>query len=307
MESFQVRDFNDPKRKPSLNSVLAQKERLKAAEQIRRGETNDEVLSDDSKTAAGEVATVDLATVESQYTPLEEQIMAENKAMSLVGHLGELRKRIIISAIAILVGFCVAYYYVDDIMDMLVAPAGKLYYMRPTEAFFTYMKVSFVAGIIGASPIWLYEIWAFIIPALTNREKKLTNWFLPFAIILFIIGIVFSYTLVLPVVIKFFIGFATDELQPLFSIGQYLDFVIAFVLPFGFIFELPIVMIILAKLNLITSAFLRSKRKIFIFLSFVIGGFISPTPDMFSQTMIAMPMIILYELSLWMVAKVMKR
>lgn len=301
MESFQVREFNDPKRKPSLNSVLAQKERLKAAERIRRGETVE-------PTAASEdIANVDLETLEPQYTPLEAQLMAENKDMSLVGHLGELRKRIIISAIAILVGFCVAYYYVDDLLSIIIAPAGKLYYMRPTEAFFTYMKVAFVAGIIAASPIWLYEVWAFIIPALTRQEKQLTNWFLPFAIILFIIGILFSYALVLPVAIQFFIGFATDELQPLFSIGQYIDFVIAFVLPFGLIFELPIVMIIMAKLNLITSAFLRSKRKLFIFLSFVIGGLISPTPDMFSQTMIAMPMILLYEISLWLVAKVMKK
>lgn len=300
MESFQVREFNDPKRKPSLNSVLAQKERLKAAERIRRGETTDPA-------EANAIANVDLEAVEPQYTPLEEQIMAENKAMSLVGHLGELRKRIIISAIAILVGFCVAYYYVDDLLAIIIAPAGKLYYMRPTEAFFTYMKVALVAGIIAASPIWLYEVWAFVIPALTKQEKQLTNWFLPFAIILFILGILFSYALVLPVAIQFFIGFATDELQPLFSIGQYIDFVIAFVLPFGLIFELPIVMIIMAKLNLITSAFLRSKRKIFLFLAFVIGGLISPTPDMFSQTMIAMPMIILYEVSLWLVAKVMKK
>lgn len=300
MESFQVREFNDPKRKPSLNSVLAQKERLKAAERIRRGETTDPA-------EANALANVDLDAVEPQYTPLEEQIMAENKAMSLVGHLGELRKRIIISAIAILVGFCVAYYYVDDLLAIIIAPAGKLYYMRPTEAFFTYMKVALVAGIIAASPIWLYEVWAFVIPALTKQEKQLTNWFLPFAIILFIMGILFSYALVLPVAIQFFIGFATDELQPLFSIGQYIDFVIAFVLPFGLIFELPIVMIIMAKLNLITSAFLRSKRKIFLFLAFVIGGLISPTPDMFSQTMIAMPMIILYEVSLWLVAKVMKK
>lgn len=300
MESFQVREFNDPKRKPSLNSVLAQKERLKAAERIRRGETTDNA-------EANALANVDLEAVEPQYTPLEEQIMAENKDMSLVGHLGELRKRIIISAIAILVGFCVAYYYVDDLLAIIIAPAGKLYYMRPTEAFFTYMKVALVAGIIAASPIWLYEVWAFVIPALTKQEKQLTNWFLPFAIILFIMGILFSYALVLPVAIQFFIGFATDELQPLFSIGQYIDFVIAFVLPFGLIFELPIVMIIMAKLNLITSAFLRSKRKIFLFLAFVIGGLISPTPDMFSQTMIAMPMIILYEVSLWLVAKVMKK
>lgn len=173
MESFQVRDFNDPKRKPSLNSVLAQKERLKVAERVRLGETVE--TSPENKA----IADVDLEAIEPQYTPLEEQIMAENKAMSLVGHLGELRKRIIISAIAILVGFCVAYYYVDDILAIIIAPAGKLYYMRPTEAFFTYMKVALVAGLIAASPIWLYEVWAFVIPALTKQEKQLTNWFLP--------------------------------------------------------------------------------------------------------------------------------
>ncbi|WP_298704057.1 twin-arginine translocase subunit TatC [uncultured Veillonella sp.] len=303
MESFQVRDFNDPKRKPSLNSVIAHKKRLKAAREAgAAGGATVQELPGESSTDS-----ISTALTEATYTPTEEQIMAESKAMSLVGHLGELRKRIIISVIAILVGFCAAYYYVDDILAIVVAPAGTLYYMRPTEAFFTYMKVAFVAGIVLSSPIWLYEIWAFIIPALTLREKKITNWFLPFAIILFFMGVIFSYTLVLPVAIKFFIGFATDELQPLFSIGQYLDFVISFVLPFGFIFELPIVVIIMAKLNLISSAFLRSKRKFFVFLAFVIGGAISPTPDMFSQTMIALPMIILYEISLFLVQKVLKK
>ena len=93
----------------------------------------------------------------------------------------------------------------------------------------------------------------------------------------------------------------------MFSIGQYVDFVIAFILPFGIIFELPIIMIILAKMNMVTSAMLKKKRKIFIFLSFVIGAAISPTPDMFSQTMIALPMILLYEVSLWIVSRVMKK
>lgn len=307
MESFQVRDFNDPKRKPSLNSVIAHKKRLKAARAGADEAGTEKALTAGADGDAVNTDEVSTALAESSYTPTEEQIMAESKAMSLVGHLGELRKRIIISVIAILVGFCAAYYYVDDILAIIVEPAGKLYYMRPTEAFFTYMKVAFVAGVLLACPVWLYEIWAFIIPALTMREKRITNWFLPFAIILFFIGIIFSYTLVLPVAIKFFIGFATDELQPLFSIGQYLDFVISFILPFGFIFELPIVMIILAKLNLISSEFLRSKRKFFIFLAFVIGGAISPTPDMFSQSMIALPMIVLYEISLFLVHKVMKK
>lgn len=313
MQSFQVRDFNDPKRKPSLNSVIAHKKRLEAArreqQELPEDGNNPEALeagnAADSDTAVS--AVVSTKTVEPNYTPLEAQIMEDSKAMSLVGHLSELRKRIIISIVAILVGFCGAYYYVDEILAVIVAPAGTLYYMRPTEAFFTYMKVAFVAGIILASPIWLYEIWSFVIPALTTKEKRITNWFLPLSIFLFIVGILFSYFLVLPVAIKFFIGFATDELQPLFSIGQYLDFVIAFVLPFGFIFELPIAMIILAKFNLISSKFLKTKRKFFIFIAFIVGGAISPTPDAFSQTMIALPMILLYEISLLLVRVVMKK
>ena len=314
MQSFQVRNFNDPKRKPSLNSVIAHKKRLEAARREQQnpadgGNSQDasESLNDAENSGTNVPAEVSTTTVEANYTPLEAQIMEESKAMSLVGHLSELRKRIIISVVAILVGFCGAYYYVDEILAVLVAPAGTLYYMRPTEAFFTYMKVAFVAGIILASPVWLYELWAFVIPALTSKEKRITNWFLPLSIFLFLVGIMFSYFLVLPVAIKFFIGFATDELQPLFSIGQYLDFVIAFVLPFGFIFELPIAMIILAKFNLISSKFLKTKRKFFIFIAFVVGGFISPTPDAFSQTMIALPMMLLYEISLFLVWVVMKK
>ena len=109
--------------------------------------------------------------------------------------------------------------------------------MRPTEAFFTYMKVSVVGGLVIAAPIILHQIWLFVKPALTVREKQLSNWILPVAIGLFGIGIVFSYFLVLPAAVKFFMGFATDELQPMFSIGQYMDFVLSFVLPFGLIFE----------------------------------------------------------------------
>lgn len=284
MEAFRVRDFNDPKRKPSLNSVIEQRNRQAALKNGMADEENKEV-----------------------YTESEAKMMAEAGAMSLVGHLSELRRRIIISVVCILIAFGIAYYYVDDLLQLLIAPAGKLYYMRPTEAFFTYMKVALVGGLIGASPIWLYQVWAFVKPALSTKERRLTNWFLPFAIILFLIGIVFSYFLVLPAAVAFFIGFSTDELQPMFSIGQYVDFVIAFILPFGIIFELPIIMIILAKMNMVTSAMLKKKRKIFIFLSFVIGAAISPTPDMFSQTMIALPMILLYEVSLWIVSRVMKK
>ena len=123
------------------------------------------------------------------------------------------------------------------------------------------MKVSVVGGLVIAAPIILHQIWLFVKPALTVREKQLSNWILPVAIGLFGIGIVFSYFLVLPAAVKFFMGFATDDLQPMFSIGQYMDFVIILVLPFGFIFELPLILIILGYFNLITSRFFKNEAK----------------------------------------------
>lgn len=119
----------------------------------------------------------------------------------------------------------------------------------------------------------------------------------PTAVTLFVVGVLFSYYLVLPMAIQFFIGFGTDELQPLFSIGQYIDFVIAFILPFGITFELPLILIALGVIGILSSERLRQYRKMFILLAFIIGAAISPTPDMLSQTMIAGPMILLYEIS----------
>ena len=296
MEPFEPKsDFEYPMQKPSFDSVVRQKRREaeQKTEQERYKVATQHIPED--------------VEDEPVYTAIEQKMMDEARELSLVGHLSELRKRLIIIAVAVIVGTCISYYYVDLLLEILLKPAGKLYYMRPTEAFFTYMKVSVVGGLVIAAPIILHQIWLLVKPALTVREKQLSNWILPVAIGLFGIGIVFSYFLVLPAAVKFFMGFATDELQPMFSIGQYMDFVLSFVLPFGFIFELPLILIILGYFNLITSRFLKTKRKIFILISFIIGAVISPTPDMFSQTMIALPMILLYETSLFVLAKIMKR
>ena len=296
MEPFEPKsDFEYPMQKPSFDSVVRQKRReAEQKSEQERYKVATQHISEDVED-------------EPVYTAIEQKMMDEARELSLVGHLSELRKRLIIIAVAVIVGTCISYYYVDLLLEILLKPAGNLYYMRHTEAFFTYMKVSVVSGLVIASPIILHQIWLFVKPALTVREKQLSNWILPVAIGLFGIGIVFSYFLVLPAAVKFFMGFATDELQPMFSIGQYMDFVLSFVLPFGFIFELPLILIILGYFNLITSRFLKTKRKIFILISFIIGAVISPTPDMFSQTMIALPMILLYETSLFVLAKIMKR
>jgi sec-independent protein translocase protein TatC len=129
----------------------------------------------------------------------------------------------------------------------------------------------------------------------------------PASIILFVVGLVFSYYLVLPAGIKFFMGFANENLQPMFSISQYLSFVISFLLPFGFIFELPLFILVMARVGIISSSFLSAKRKIVFVMSFVIGAVISPTPDVFSQTMVAVPMILLYEISLLIVKYILRK
>ncbi len=274
MKEFQVKNFEMSAKRPSLNSVIEQKKRL-AQQQVEQ----DALLQQDT------------------YTETEAKLMQEASSMSVVDHLSELRTRLVIAIVAIIVGTLGAYYYVEDILQILVAPAGKLYYTKPTEAFFTYMKISLVAGCIVSSPVWFYQIWAFIVPALSKGEKKVTFMVVPTAVVLFVVGVLFSYYLVLPMAIQFFIGFGTDELQPLFSIGQYIDFVIAFILPFGITFELPLILIALGVLGILSSDRLREYRKMFILLAFIIGAAISPTPDMLSQTMIAGPMILLYEIS----------
>jgi sec-independent protein translocase protein TatC len=228
-------------------------------------------------------------------------------AMSLIGHLEELRRRIIVIIAAIATGSIVCYFYAAEITALITAPAGKLYYMNPAEAFFTYLKVSFFAGFLLALPIVMYQLWAFIVPAMTNKERKAGMFLVPASVILFFIGLIFSYYLVLPAGIKFFMGFATDNLQPMFSIGQYLSFVISFLLPFGFIFELPLFILVMARLGIISSAFLTAKRKLVLVMSFVIGAVISPTPDIFSQTMVAVPVILLYEISVLIVKYVLRK
>lgn len=228
-------------------------------------------------------------------------------AMSLVDHLQELRRRIIICLVAVTITSTVSYFFAENLVKVIAAPAGKLYFMNPTEVFFGYLRISLFVGFLAALPIVLYQLWAFVVPALTRSEQTLSLILTPASVVLFFIGILFSYFFVLPAGVQFFLGFATESLQPMFSLGQYLSFVISFLLPFGFIFEVPLFILVLAKLGMISSTFLISKRKVVLVLTFVVGAVVSPTPDVFSQTMIAIPMILLYEISILLVKYVLRK
>jgi sec-independent protein translocase protein TatC len=228
----------------------------------------------------------------------------DEKKLPLTTHLQELRKRLILSFIAVAVGFALCYTFAEKIFDILAAPllkmmpaGGSLIFTSVAEAFFTYMKVAFIAGLILASPFVLYQIWAFVAPGLYRHEKKYVVPFVLAGSFFFAIGILFAYCIALPVGFKFLLGFATDFIKPMPSMKEYLSFSIKFLLAFGLVFEFPVVLVLLARIGVVDAKTLARQRKYAILLIFIFAAILTP-PDIISQLIVALPMIGLYELSI---------
>ncbi len=219
--------------------------------------------------------------------------------MTLVGHLEELRHRILISLAAISIGTCIAFWKIKPIVSYLARPVGHLVFLSPTEAFMAYFKLAFFAGLFLASPVVLYQVWGFTSAGLNEKERRIFLFFLPFSIALFLGGAAFAFFIVIPWALKFLINFAGPEVLPVISISEYLSFITILTLIFGVVFELPIAIIILSKLGLVTPAFLSKNRKWAILIIFLAAAVLTPTPDAFTQILMAVPMIILYEISIW--------
>ena len=241
-------------------------------------------------------------------TPTDETSTDDEGTMSLTAHLEELRSRIIKSLLAIVVGSCVSYFFLDEITHLLTLPVGKLYYMKPGEAFFTYLKIDIAAGFLMALPVVFYHAWKFFLPALTKDERAALGIVVPASVILFFTGMTFSFFLVLPTALKFFMGFGqeSETLQTMLSFGSYFEFVMLLVLPIGFVFELPLVIIVLGKLGILTSETLGKYRRYVFFFSFVIGALVT-SPDVFTQIAVAIPVILLYEVGYLVVKYVLRR
>jgi len=226
----------------------------------------------------------------------------------LTEHLAELRTRLIRIVLAVIIGTVVAFTKANYLFEILkmpllkVNPNLKLYFLSPTEPFFTAFKISFLAGFILVSPFVFYQIWKCIEPALYEHEKKLVFPFVIFTTLFFIIGCLFSFYLVLPVAIGFFINFGNIQLgaEAIFSVKEYISFVLRMILAFGLTFELPVILSLLARLGLVTPEFLMKSRPYFIVLAFIIAAIITPTPDAISQLMLAIPLILFYEISILM-------
>src|SRR4030043_477536 len=229
--------------------------------------------------------------------------MDEKKA-PLTSHLQELRKRLILSFIAVGLGFALCYALSDSLFSILAAPLLKvmpegssLIFTSVAEAFFTYMKVAFIAGLILASPFVLYQIWAFVAPGLYQKEKKYAIPFVLGGSLFFAIGVLFAYFVTIPIGFKFLLGYATDFIKPMPSMKEYLSFSIKFLLAFGLVFEFPVVLVLLARIGVVDAKMLARQRKYAYLVIFILAAIITP-PDFISQVLMALPLIGLYELSI---------
>lgn len=254
------------------------------------------------------------AAIRDETLEEEQEEEREGSRMPFLEHLTELRTRLTRAGIAVFILFVAAFFFKEELYHFLKAPlaphlpaGSKLIYTSPQELFFTYMKVSFLAAVVVASPVIFYQLWRFISPGLYEHERRLA-W--PFVIIssaLFISGAVFCYLVVFPFAFAFFMSLATDEIVPMLKVNEYLSFSATLLFLFGITFETPLVLYFMAKLGVVNAAKLRKNRRYAILLIFIIAAVVTPTPDVITQILMAGPLMLLYEFSILLIARAEKQ
>jgi sec-independent protein translocase protein TatC len=231
-------------------------------------------------------------------------MIEEDEKIPFTAHLEELRSRLIKCFIAVGIGFVVSYGFKEILFKVLVHPLVKvmakgdhLIFTGLPEAFFTYLKVAFISGIIFSTPVIFYQFWKFVAPGLYDKEKRLLFPIVALSTFFFIGGAFFGYFIVFPFGFKFFLGFASDTIRPLPSMREYLSFATKMLLAFGLVFELPLIITFFARMGIVTVDLLRKKRKYAILIIFTISAIFTP-PDVATQIMMAVPLMVLYEISI---------
>ncbi len=232
-----------------------------------------------------------------------------DEKLTILGHLRELRQRLIRCVIAVAVTSTLCLVFSKQLFDILIMPAAgiNLIYTEMTEMLGTYMKVSLVGGVSLAMPYLVYELIMFVSPALTRREKRYVYISLPWIGLMFISGVVFAYFVLIPPAARFLITFGSDIATPQIKIGNYIGLVTRLLLAVGLVFEMPVISTFLARIGIISPKLLSSKRRLAIIFAFVLGAVITPTFDPINQTLVAAPLIILYEMSILLAKLVYRR
>jgi sec-independent protein translocase protein TatC len=230
--------------------------------------------------------------------------MDRDEKKPLMGHLEELRKRLITCAVAVGVCFAVTYAFSEKLFTILARPlkehlpeGDRLIFTNLPEMFFVYIKTALVSALLLAAPFIFYQVWMFVAPGLYRKEKRYVFPFVFFSTVLFVGGALFGYFIVFPFGFRFFLGFANEYIQALPSVKQYFSLSIKLLLGFGLIFELPVVAFFLGRMGVISAELLRKQRKYAILLLFVVSAILTP-PDVITQFMMAGPLWVLFELSI---------
>jgi len=228
--------------------------------------------------------------------------MSENpRNLSFFSHFDELRARLTTCLLTFFVMTCVAYGFSANFLALIVRPVGYLIFTAPSDAFIARMTLTFLLGFLLSSPIIFYHVWKFIAAGLKDHERSYIVLFGPLSLIFFAMGVLFAYFVMIPFALRFLLSFSTDFMLPMITVKNYISFVGTWVLAFGVVFELPLVLMFLAKIGIATPEFLRQYRRHAIVLILIVSAILTP-PDVVSQLLMAVPLMVLYEIGIVMVA-----
>jgi len=216
---------------------------------------------------------------------------------SFFKHIEELRSRLIKSAGAFVLAFCLCYNFIGKLLPKIIAPAGHLIFTTPGEAFSAYMTIGFIMALFVSSPFICYQIWAFVGGALKPSEKKFVLIFAPLSLLFFLSGGAFAYFLAVPRAYKFLMSFSSEYLIPMVTVKNYLGFLGHMIIAFGVAFELPLILAFLAKIGIASPEYLRQMRRHAIMIILIVAALLAP-PDIMSMFLLAVPLMLLYEVGI---------
>lgn len=231
----------------------------------------------------------------------------EDVEMNLVGHLTELRKRLITTVVAFVIFFIVGFIFVKDIYSFFETNIDfDLYYNSPGDIIWIFLTLAGIVGLIGTTPVFSLQLWLFIKPGLTKSERRTSLGYVPAVFLLFIFGLAFGYTLFINLILPFLISLNDGMFIELFTVDKYFKFMFRMTLPFALLFEIPVIIMFLTSLGVVTPSFLKKTRKYAYFILLIIGALVTP-PDIFLQLLVAIPLFTLYEISIYLSKIVYRR
>ena len=221
-----------------------------------------------------------------------------SQTFSIIEHLEEFRRRILKSLAFVALFSAASYYYIDNIFAYIAKPVGRVVFVSPPEVFLAYIKLSLFCGVLLSSPFLAYQFWRFVSSGLYTSEKRYLLVFGPLSVLLFSGGAAFGFFIVVPIAIKVLLGISKSPMiTPMITVNNYVSFVGVLTIMFGVVFELPILVLLLTKLGIVNPRMLSTKRRYAILFIFIIAGVLTP-PDVVSQILMAVPLLVLYEISI---------